>query len=174
MMLSCYSCGLPCMIDPSDSRMSLRRPSGALPRRHDCRMHADCEFRNLGRELSVAHSTGSPMTFLDTDFVENDVPYDDYAMVSGWNDDTVITLENCTFDGNTGPNTFFMYSNATVYASGLRGLEAPVVFVDDETEANVTVPALAQAPQGRALQAADPWFTAVKEVRPGPAPELRN
>lgn len=132
-------------------------------------MHADCEVRNLGGDRSTTHTTDTPLTLIDVSFIDNDAPYDDYAMVSGWNDGAVITLENCTFDGNNGPNDFYMYSNATVFATGTIGGKQPLVYANYETEKNETVPAVAQAPTDVGLlRPEDPWFVAVQEVRPEP------
>lgn len=127
-------------------------------------MHADCEFRNLGGEGSTVHSTDTPLTLIGVSFLSNDAPYEDSAMVSGWNEGAVLTLENCTFDGNTGPNDFYMYNNATVFATGTVGGKRPLVFANYETERNETVPAVAQAPDAGLLRPEDPWFVAVQQV----------
>lgn len=135
---------------------------------------ADCEFRDLGGESSVAHSTDTPLTFIDSDFVDNDVPYDDYALVTAWNEDAVVTLENCSFDANTGPNLFYLYSGGTVFATGSSGVTGPLMAVNYDEERNETVKAVAQAPATPArLQPDDPWFVAVREVRLGAPKHLR-
>eukprot|EP00892_Ulva_mutabilis_P011411 jgi/Ulvmu1/8642/UM046_0047.1 len=128
----------------------------------------DCEFRNLGGSSSAAHSTDTPLSLIDTDFVENEVPYDDYGLISAWNEDAVITLEGCRFDGNIGPNLFYIYSGASVYASGTTGVTRPLLASNYDEEKNVTVPPVARAPASPVrLQPEDPWFRGAQKALAG-------